>query len=107
LEELDEADLLLHIVDITHKNAANQCLTVENILRELNLQDKPRITVFNKLDLALNSEAELKALTTIPYVEEEIVLPGESVALISAAKGWGMGELLGKTAHHVQVSVSH
>ena len=107
LEELGDADVLLHIVDITHKNAANQCLTVENILGELNLQGKPRLTVFNKLDLALNSEAELKALPTIPYIEEAIVLPGESVALISAVKGWGMGELLKKIAQHIQVSVSH
>jgi len=98
LEELDEADLLLHIVDITHKNAANQCLTVEKILSELNLENKPKITVFNKLDLALNSEAELKALVTIPYLEEEIVLPSEGIALISAAKGWGVDKLLNKIA---------
>ncbi len=102
LEELDEADLLLHIVDITHKNAANQCVTVENILRGLNLQDKPRITVFNKLDLVLNSEAELKGLTTIPYFEEEMVLPNKSFALISAAKGWGMDGLLTKIAGHLR-----
>jgi len=101
LEELDEADLLLHIVDITHKNAANQCLTVEKILSELNLENKPKITVFNKLDLALNSEAELKALTTIPYFEEEIMLPNESIVLISAAKGWGMDKLLNKIARHL------
>ncbi|MDH4269245.1 MAG: GTPase HflX [Dehalococcoidia bacterium] len=101
LEELDEADLLLHIVDITHKNAANQCLTVESILRELNLENKARITVFNKLDLALSSEAELKALTAIPYFDEEIVLPSEDFALISAAKGWGFDNLLDKIIHHL------
>jgi GTP-binding protein HflX len=101
LEELNEADLLLHVVDITHKNAANQCLTVEKILSELNLQNKPKFTVFNKLDLALSSEAELKSLTTIPYFEEEIVLPNEGIALISAAKGWGMDELLNKIARHL------
>jgi len=101
LEELDEADLLLHVVDITHRNAANQCLTVEKILSELDLGKKPRITVFNKLDLALNSEAELKALTAIPCFEEEIVLPDESIALVSAAKGWGTGELLNKIARHL------
>jgi GTP-binding protein HflX len=104
LEELDEADLLLHIVDITHKNAANQCRTVEKILRELNLGNKPRITVFNKLDLALSSEADLKALTTIPHFEGEIVLPSEGIALISAAKGWGMDKLLHKIARHLQGS---
>jgi GTP-binding protein HflX len=107
LEELDEADLLLHIVDITHKNAANQCLTVEKILSELNLANKPKITVFNKLDLALSSEAELKALTTIPYFEEEIVLPNESIALISAAKGWGMDKLLDKIAGHLWGQIRH
>jgi GTP-binding protein HflX len=101
LEELDEADLLLHIVDITHKNAANQCLTVEKILSELNLENKPKFTVFNKLDLALSNEAELKALTNIPYFEEEILLPNEDIVLISAAKGWGMDELLNKIAHHL------
>jgi len=101
LEELDEADLLLHIVDITHKNAANQCLTVEKILSDLNLENKPKFTVFNKLDLALSSEAELKALTTIPYFEEEILLPNEGIVLISAAKGWGMDELLKKIGHHL------
>jgi GTP-binding protein HflX len=107
LEELDEADLLLHIVDITHKNAANQCFTVEKILSELNLENKPKITVFNKLDLALKSEAELKALTTIPYFEEEILLPKEGIVLVSAAKGWGMDELLNKIARHLQGPVSY
>jgi GTP-binding protein HflX len=101
LEELDEADLLLHVVDITHKNAANQCLAVENILRELNLENKSRITVFNKLDLSLNGEAELKALTAIPYFEEQIVLPSEHFALISAAKGWGLDDLLNKIVRHI------
>jgi len=105
LEELDEADLLLHLVDITHKNAANQCLTVEKILSELNLENKPKITVFNKLDLALNSEAELKALATIPCLEEEIVLPKEGIALISAAKGWEVDKLLNKIACYLEGSV--
>jgi len=101
LEELEEADLLLHIVDITHRNAANQCLTVEKILGELKLEKKPKITVFNKLDLALSGEAELNALTTIPFLEEEILLPSEDIALISAAKGWGMDGLLNKIACHL------
>jgi len=96
LEELGEADLLLHIVDITHKNAANQCHTVEKILAELNLKDKPRITVFNKLDLALSSEAELEALTAIPYLEEEIILLDKNTTLISATKNWGVDKLLDK-----------
>ncbi len=106
LEELDEADLLLHVVDITHKNAANQCLTVEKILRELNLENKPKFTVFNKLDLALDSEAELKTLTTIPHFKEEILLPAEDIVLISAAKGWGIDELLNRIACHLEGAIS-
>jgi GTP-binding protein HflX len=106
LEELDEADLLLHIVDITHRNAANQCLTVEKILSELNVENKLKFTVFNKLDLALSSEAEMKALTTVPYFEEEILLPSEGIVLISAAKGWGMDELLSKIACYLGNSLT-
>ncbi|UCD22895.1 MAG: GTPase HflX [Chloroflexota bacterium] len=101
LEELDEADLLLHVVDITHKNAADQCLTVEKILSDLNLQSKPKLTVFNKLDLFLSSEVELRSLTTIPYLAEEILLPNEDIALVSAVKGWGLDELLNNITRHL------
>ena len=94
LEELSEADLLLHIVDITHKNAANQCLTVEEMLRDLNLEGKPKIAVFNKVDLSLNSEAELEALTVISCLKEQVALPNENIAVISATKGWGRDKLL-------------
>lgn len=105
LEELDEADLLLHVVDITHRNAANQCLTVDKILSDLNLASKPRISVFNKLDLALGSEAELRALTTIPYFEEEIILPRRDVALVSAANGWGIDDLLDKITSRLEKQI--
>ena len=106
LEELDEADLLLHVVDITHTNATNQCLTVEKTLRELSLENKPKFTVFNKLDLDLDSEAELKALTTIPHFEEDILVPTEDIVLISAVKGWGIDELLNRIAYHLEGSMS-
>jgi GTP-binding protein HflX len=104
LEELSEADLLLHLVDITHKNAANQCLTVEKILCDLNLKDKPKITVFNKLDLALSSEAELETLTAIPCLKEQVVLPNENIALISATKGWGVDKFLNRIICFLGVS---
>jgi GTP-binding protein HflX len=51
LEELDEADLLLHVVDITHNNASDQIEVVEKILEELEVDQKPRILVMNKVDL--------------------------------------------------------
>jgi len=50
LEELHYADLLLHIVDITHDNAAEQTHTVNDLLEELDLTDKPVVLVCNKID---------------------------------------------------------
>jgi len=94
LEELSEANLLVHIVDIIHKNASYQCLVVEKILEELNLNDKPRVTVFNKLDLAVGNEEELECLTTIPFLEGQSGLSSKNTVLISAAKGWGINKLL-------------
>lgn len=50
LEELYSADLLLHIVDITHPDFENQIETVNQILEEMNLSTYPVLTVFNKID---------------------------------------------------------
>lgn len=97
LEEIDEADLLLHIVDITHKDAAEQCQTVENILVDLNLDTKPRLTVLNKVDLAAKSMEDLAALTI------DLKLPSDTIVSISALKGWGLDQLL----HKIAVYLSH
>ena len=53
LEELAEAVLLLHVVDLASPDAHVQCQTVEDILGSLKLADKPRITVLNKIDRLL------------------------------------------------------
>ena len=50
LEELDEADLLLHVVDAADPAREQQMRSVDKILGDLSLADKPRITVFNKVD---------------------------------------------------------
>lgn len=51
LEELDEADLLLHLIDASHPQAMEQKEAVDAILRELGLAAKPVVEVFNKVDL--------------------------------------------------------
>ncbi len=56
LEEIESATVLLHVVDISHPNAGAQTQTVEDILDEMQLRDRPRILVLNKVDL-LESEA--------------------------------------------------
>ena len=58
LEELQDADLLLHLVDISNPRFEQQMESVENILRELNLIDKKRIIVFNKADKVTEEEIE-------------------------------------------------
>lgn len=52
LEELEDADLLLHVVDISNPRFEQHIASVENILKELHLIDKPRLMVFNKMDRA-------------------------------------------------------
>ena len=51
LDEIREADVLLHVVDISHPGYEEQIDVVQNTLRELGAADKPTITVFNKVDL--------------------------------------------------------
>ena len=51
LEEIDESALILHVVDITHPNAAAQTEVVESVLKDLGLSHKPRVLVLNKADL--------------------------------------------------------
>ncbi len=50
LEEVQEADALVHVVDITHRNAPEQVDAVEQILDELGLATKPRLMILNKAD---------------------------------------------------------
>jgi len=51
LDEVREADLLLHVVDISHSNFEEQLSVVEKTLLDLKCMDKPVITVFNKMDI--------------------------------------------------------
>ena len=50
LDEVREADLLLHVVDISHKNFEDHIASVNNILQEIESSDKPVIMVFNMID---------------------------------------------------------
>ena len=50
LDEVREADILLHVVDISHAGFEEQIETVNNTLKEINAGDKPTIYVFNKID---------------------------------------------------------
>jgi GTP-binding protein HflX len=90
LEELAEADLLLHVVDITHKNAPEQLQTVQAILYDLGLDKKPQLTVLNKMDVAARDQEEMNNLATI----SDLKPLDDNTITISALKGWGLGQLM-------------
>jgi GTP-binding protein HflX len=97
LEELSEASLLLHVVDITHPDAAEQAQTVEDTLAELGLADKPRITVLNKADLICGPDGlPIEGLEGLGEVQASLRYWRPDALLVSAAKGWGLADLLGR-----------
>ncbi len=58
LEEVIDADLLLEVVDVSHENAIEQSETVNDVLHDLQIGEKPRVTALNKIDL-LDDPAEI------------------------------------------------
>jgi GTP-binding protein HflX len=93
LEELAEASLLLHVVDLTCHNAAEQCQIVEDILADLNIKDKPRITALNKIDLLLKDSRGWDEERALNYLSDQCEAD-EKTALVSSTRGWGLGKLL-------------
>ena len=79
LEELEYADLLLHVIDVSNPEWQIQSQVVENLILELGAGDLPRIDVFNKSDC-------------VPA--GEIMPHGEDICAISARTGEGVGKLL-------------
>ncbi|MCY3918634.1 MAG: GTPase HflX [Chloroflexi bacterium] len=106
LEELQEADVLLHVIDITHPDAAEQAQTVEETLADLGLLGRadaaPRITVLNKIDRLLPAAggAGMDEAAALAALEPELRRAlgadrGEEVVLVSAARRWGFAALRG------------
>jgi GTP-binding protein HflX len=72
LDEVREADLLLHVVDISHPDFEEQINVVKETLTEIDAGDKPTIIIFNKIDAYTWVEKEEDDLT--PPTEENITL---------------------------------
>lgn len=94
LEELSEASILLHVVDLASRNAAEQCQAVEDILADLDLTDKPRITALNKIDLLLSKDRSWNEEDALNYLSGHDIPDARNTVLISARKGWGLTRLL-------------
>lgn len=90
LEEIAEADLLLHLVDITHPQSAAQAKAVHETLQEIDAGEIPVITVINKIDRLSDPDGARQALDAFP-----------NAVSISALKGTGISELLAKINDHL------
>ena len=94
LEELEEADLLLHVIDISHPNAFEQTQTVDKTLLDLGVAARPRLLALNKVDLLLTAEGERVA----DFDEARAAVlgagaPPRDVVLVSASQRWGLDML--------------
>jgi len=85
LEEVADADVLVHVIDITHRNATEQADTVLQVLDELGATGQPMVTALNKVDLLPDPGDAQKLLG----------LGGDQIA-ISARLGIGLDKLLAR-----------
>ena len=86
LEEVVQADLLLHVVDISHPQALEQIQSVDTVLKEIGAEGKPTLMVFNKIDQLNGNQGILSGL--LERYPHGVV--------ISAATGEGIPGLLGE-----------
>jgi GTPase len=111
LDEVREADILLHVVDISHPNFEEQIAVVNQTLVDIKAANKPVLLVFNKIDAYTFVEKEHDDLT--PASKENISLDelknswiakeNESAVFISAAKNQNINELREKLMRLVKV----
>ncbi len=79
LDEVREADILLHVVDISHPNFEEQMEVVNETLQEINNEDKPMILIFNKID----------AFSYTPKDEDDLSpIKRENISLEELEKTW-------------------
>jgi GTP-binding protein HflX len=130
LEEVQKAEVLLHVQDASSATRDDQKAEVEKVLAELEVQDKPRIEVLNKIDLLPESERDLfetsavgisaktgegletllaridAALLLDPIVLKTLDIPQEEGAVLAALEGGGVIHTREFQGQSVRVEVS-
>lgn len=91
LEEVTFSDFIIHLVDVSHPNWEAQCDAVAETLKRLKADDKPAITVFNKIDAIAD-----------PTVRRDLVAEFPNSVAISALTGEGMNDLMNAIRRQVQ-----
>jgi len=92
LEEVTEADLLLHVVDASSESHDAQMQTVRDVLEELKSADKPTLLVFNKAD-----RLDPEALAHVTHEARE-----RDGVVVSAVRGTGLNALQDAIARHLR-----
>ena len=72
LTEITEADLLIHVVDISHSNYNDHIESVNLILNEINSGEKPFIMVFNKIDMFMDNKQIVEDVNDMDYEKNSI-----------------------------------
>jgi GTP-binding protein HflX len=91
LEEIAEADLLLHVVDVTHPNAVEQAAAVMQTLKDIHAEHIPVITILNKIDRFADQEEADSFADAFP----------KPLAAISAISGDGVSSMISTINHEL------
>ncbi len=99
LEELTEADALLHVLDITHPQAYEQSRAVLEILADMDLQEKPLVTALNKIDRAVSADLGVDGQVRpeeagLRETIRDLCCVYPHGVAVSATQGWGLDRLL-------------
>jgi GTP-binding protein HflX len=86
LEELEAADLLLHVVDISSPRASERAEVVQGVLEELGVGDRPVLNILNTADRLAESAEELERTLPDARAADSVV--------VSAQLGWNLDELV-------------
>jgi GTP-binding protein HflX len=105
LEEVVQADLLLHVVDISHPQAGEQIEAVNSVLTEIGAAEKPVLMVFNKIDkLKLNGNGALNRwLEKFPHAVGISAATGEGISNLLAE----LGTQLRPTREFLELKIPH
>ena len=88
LEEVSEADLILHVVDVSDENWMKKVEIVDEILNKVGAKDKPQVLVLNKIDKIIPSK------DLLDYTDESIAITDRKSVIISTKEGWNIDKLL-------------
>lgn len=92
LEEVTEASLILHVVDLSAEQAAAQMAQVEKVLTDIGAGSTPRLLVFNKADLVKDKDVDVQA--RVARLMGGAGQPGARAVTVSALTGEGLDQLL-------------